>query len=114
MYAELFLHGGYSPLKAKDESDEHVVALLRQHGTQRLIAAVPRLTAWHIRSEHPLPVGSDTWGDVLLHIPAALGASTFRNVFTGETVEAIAAGARIGLPLAQVFHTCPVAPLYAG
>lgn len=114
MYAALFLHGGYSPLKAENESDEHVVALLRQHGTQRLIAAVPRLTASHIRSEHALPVGSETWGDALLHIPAALGASTFRNVFTGETVEAIAAGARIGLPLAQVFRTCPVALLYAG
>lgn len=114
MYADLFLHGGYAPVAAEPESGEHVVALLRQHGTQRLIAAVPRLTASLIRSAHSLPVGSETWGDALVNIPAALGASTYRNVFTGETVEPIAAGARIGLPLAQVFRTCPVALLYAG
>lgn len=101
--AEAFGGGGYLPLSASGARAEHVVAFARQGGGGTAVAVVPRLLATLTRErEHALPDAS-LWAETSLEIPAG----RYRNVFSGETLEAGDGSAA----LAEVFAHFPVALL---
>jgi maltooligosyltrehalose synthase len=56
------------------------------------------------------PVGDEVWGATKLAISNRLGAS-FRNLFTGELLEAEPSNGRAYLPLRRVLANFPVALL---
>ncbi len=92
--AEVFRGGSYRPLRS---GSPNVCAFLRG---EEIIVAVPRLTT---KLAQTVPIG-DVWNDATL--PLDLRGS-WRNVFTGETIESSGSPLR----LSQVFATFPVAIL---
>jgi len=56
------------------------------------------------------PVGDEVWGATKLAVANRLG-SRFRNLFTGEIVEAEPSNGRAYLPLRRILATFPVALL---
>lgn len=79
---ELFLNGGYFPLKAAGKQSAHIVAFYRKFEEQYVVVAVPRLCFDMVKSFNrpflPLP----KWEKTLLHIPDELVGKTFRHVMT--------------------------------
>jgi (1->4)-alpha-D-glucan 1-alpha-D-glucosylmutase len=109
---ELFLDGEYLPLDAEGPGSRHLVAFARRLGPAVSLAIVPRLTA-RFESGGTGPVGEQAWSTTRLPLPDALGAPTWRNLFTGEAVAAAASAAGATLALRDVLATCPVALLRA-
>jgi (1->4)-alpha-D-glucan 1-alpha-D-glucosylmutase len=109
---ELFLKGDYIPLEALGDRGDHVIAVARVFGGDRIIAIAPRLPVGLVGGDAWLPVGRGVWGDAAIGIPAAWAAARFRNAFTLETV-----GTEPGnpgrLPLAAALGSCPAALLTA-
>lgn len=101
--AALFQQGGYVPLWAGGDREEHVCAFARRHGGAWAVAAVPRLT---VRLGPRFPTGTRAWGDDRLTLPAG-APGRWRNALTGEVLRS----AEGSLPLAEVFGRLPVALL---
>lgn len=103
--ATLFQDGSYRPLEATGPLAEHVCAFARARGEETAITVVPRLLA---RRQAPLPpLGAEAWGEGTgVVAPPDLGGH-FRNVMTGERVDADEGV----LPLDRVFADFPVALL---
>jgi (1->4)-alpha-D-glucan 1-alpha-D-glucosylmutase len=70
----LFAEGDYQPLSAHGPHSQRVLALLRKHAGQSLLAVVPRL-AWPLLegSAQPLPAG---WGETRLELPQECAPGT--------------------------------------
>jgi (1->4)-alpha-D-glucan 1-alpha-D-glucosylmutase len=110
--AALFRDGSYSPLEATDDANDHIIAFARVRNGDRAIIVVPRLPAKRLRGdESAIPLGEDAWGDTLLILTNGARARYYRNIFTGEIIEAVERDDIIGLPLAEVFANFPVALL---
>jgi (1->4)-alpha-D-glucan 1-alpha-D-glucosylmutase len=106
---ELFERGEYLALYADGKFREHVCAFARRLGSDWVISAAPRLM---LRVVEPgaLPLGA-VWEDYKLALPAR-SASTWRNLLTGEVVEASETrSTRKELPLRTIFASFPVALL---
>jgi maltooligosyltrehalose synthase len=58
-----------------------------------------------------MPFGESVWGDSSVVIPAEIPGKTFRNIFTGETLQRIEKKGEGALPLREVFSNFPVAML---
>jgi (1->4)-alpha-D-glucan 1-alpha-D-glucosylmutase len=111
-HAALFRDGSYSPLEATDDANDHIIAFARVRNGDRAITVVPRLPAKRLRGdESAIPLGEDAWGDTLLILTNGARARYYRNIFTGEIIEAVERDDVIGLPLAEVFANFPVALL---
>jgi (1->4)-alpha-D-glucan 1-alpha-D-glucosylmutase len=108
---ETFLHGEYEPLSASDSGDPHVVAFARRHADKNVVVAVPRFVATLQRGQTRLPLGRESWGSDFLRLPARLEEVELVNVFTGERSCPVARDGQAVLPLAQLFHSWPVAML---
>ncbi|KAB8143570.1 malto-oligosyltrehalose synthase [Chloroflexia bacterium SDU3-3] len=109
-HPQLFQGGSYAALAATGTADEHVVAFARRAEDQMAIAVAPRLLAKKL-GEARLPLGADAWGDDMLVLASARAGQLFRNVLTDETVAAVERSGQVGLPLAQVLASFPVALL---
>lgn len=144
-WPDVFAQGAYLPLEATGEMANHVVAVARHHQGFVILAIVPRLVAglarasaeWKGRTDFQsvsqwLPIGADTWRATRLILPASLWdpisaapRTSFRNVFTGESVpiaasrdHPLAQGGKgdggegaTSLFLANALSKCPVALL---
>ncbi|GAB4193449.1 MAG: malto-oligosyltrehalose synthase [Roseiflexaceae bacterium] len=108
---ELFSAGSYEPLVALGTRHEHVVAFARAHAGAEVLTVVPRLCAGLAGGEPLPPVGAAVWGDTTLLLPATRNGVRYRNLFTGELLEARALSDGFGLPLAEVLDRFPVALL---
>jgi (1->4)-alpha-D-glucan 1-alpha-D-glucosylmutase len=107
-HRELVLTGDYEPLLGfEGPGSNHLVAFARRDRSGTLLAVVPRLSMSLTRD--PLPRGSKTWGDTQILLPGRATATRFRHVLTGETVSSVDGRLRA----AEVFHTMPVALLWA-
>jgi (1->4)-alpha-D-glucan 1-alpha-D-glucosylmutase len=127
---ELFAAGEYLPVEAAGPRAGHVCAFARRRESAWALAAAPRLAA-RLAMENsgapllpPLafPLGEAAWGETCLLLPAAAPAR-WRNILTGETVQAAAPSpSPAGGPprperqvpallLAAVFRNFPVALL---
>ncbi|HMK50134.1 MAG TPA: malto-oligosyltrehalose synthase [Thermodesulfovibrionales bacterium] len=109
----LFSHGTYLPLISDGEKNDHVCAFARVQNDKTVVVAVPRLVAGLLEFEDKPPFGKDAWGDTWLVVPDELGADTFRNIFTDETVVVNRQFGKRTLPLADIFASFPVAMLEA-
>lgn len=104
---ELLMRGDYVALETSADNRENVCAFARSRQNVWAITAVPRLPSKLARPGE-FPMGRDSWGDGKLMLPAR-APSTWRNLFTGETLE-VPKGAR-ALQLADVFASLPFAIL---
>jgi (1->4)-alpha-D-glucan 1-alpha-D-glucosylmutase len=102
----LFAEGDYLPLEATGDKEEHVIAFARRHGSQELIAVVPRLCLLLAGGAELPPLG-DIWGDTALQVSHATPATRYRNLFTGDELTPI--GGR--LALSEILQRFPVALL---
>jgi (1->4)-alpha-D-glucan 1-alpha-D-glucosylmutase len=107
---DLFQRGEYRPLEALGAKARHVCAFTRQANGRSVMAVVPRLLATLIPETGQLPQGEQVWQDTLVSLPQGTGLQ-FRNVLTGESVTAVESSGGLGLPLASVLKTAPVALL---
>lgn len=103
--AALFRDGDYKPIDLAGPLAEHVCAFARTLGSEAALTLVPRLLAR--RGVEGPPLGRDWWGsETGALVPGGTGAR-FRNVLTGERLEA-----RDGaLALGDVLASFPVALL---
>ncbi len=81
---QLFTSGEYIPLEVTGTAAESVIAFARQHGQQRAIVIVPRLTVRLVGLAGPAPLGQ-VWNDTAVTLPEGWQATDFRNLFTLET-----------------------------
>ncbi len=107
---ELFGRGSYVPLRAAGPKKRHVCAFARVWEGQRVIVVAPVLLAGLTRATPVPPMGREVWGETSLHLPGAAG-ETFRDIFTGATIQAHASDGRLGL--ADLLADFPVAALVA-
>jgi len=88
-FPDLFAHGDYGPLKVQGLRKDHLCAFGRRHGGRILVAVAPRLCGRLLKDTGALlPLGREAWGDAAVKIPARGAGVPFRNVFTGERIEA--------------------------
>ncbi len=107
----LYLEGTYLSLEACGSKKDHICAFARKHGDQVVLVIVPRFFTRLTQTEVEPPLGAPVWGDSSLVIPEGKVGESYRNIFTGETVEAVQREGKPVLPLGHVFATFPVALL---
>jgi (1->4)-alpha-D-glucan 1-alpha-D-glucosylmutase len=113
-YADLFYAGAYIPLEGIGRCAKHICAFARQHNQRVVLVAVPRCLARLIPDAHVLPIGPQIWADAWLTVPPTGAGPCYRNLFTGEMVEAVNQEGRMMLALDKVFADFPVALLVGG
>src|SRR5262245_1156192 len=107
--AALFLDGEHLPMTAAGAHPRHLCAFARCLGDAAALTVVPRFLA-SLSPSGP-PFGRDVWGDTRVVLPEALSARRFRNVYTGEMIEAEGVDEGPALRAAAIFLTFPVALL---
>ncbi len=110
-YAELFSAGAYLPVEGVGRCAKHVCAFVRQQNQRTILVAVPRLLAQLVTDPRVLPLGPQVWGDSWLSVPSTHASPRYRNLFTGETLEAVGQNGSVVLALDKVFANFPVALL---
>ncbi|HEX6511062.1 MAG TPA: malto-oligosyltrehalose synthase, partial [Chloroflexota bacterium] len=103
---ELFLDGDYTPLRAKGPKAAHVCAFARASASGAVALAVAPVLIGNLLGSASEPVGEDVWAATSLVVPQRLGCR-FRNLFTGELLEAKGSG----LALRDIMAGFPVALL---
>lgn len=118
----LFEQGVYTPLSARGERAESVVAFMRAVEDKQLLVIVPRFASRLTTEDALYPLGEGAWGDTLIELPEegsvssslllarAAAGSSYRNIFTGEAHTVGETAGRV-LPLAGIFRRFPVALL---
>jgi (1->4)-alpha-D-glucan 1-alpha-D-glucosylmutase len=104
----LFRTGAYLPLDVSGARRDNICAFARTLGDDLVIAVVPRLVARLGRDSDGLPLGP-VWGDTGIKLPAASRGATFRDRFTGATIEPVEADGAPALSIASLFATLPLA-----
>jgi (1->4)-alpha-D-glucan 1-alpha-D-glucosylmutase len=99
----LLVGGSYTPLRA----GVHACAFARAAEGATLVVAAPVQIATLTRGALQPPIGAEVWRDELLTLPGG----TYRNLFTGQTLQAEQHGAKSVLPLSDVFSDFPAAAL---
>ena len=79
-FRDLFLFGDAEGI----DGGEHLVAMTRAHGQQRLLCCVPRHSYVLGEGKTPWPIGA-VWGERTLRVPYG---GRYRNLFTGALVAA--------------------------
>lgn len=110
-HAALFYEGTYVPLKAAGPKKDRLCAFAWRERKKELVVLAPRLIAGLTGKGATPPTGSETWGDTSLTLQGKPSGQRYRNIFTGETVEAVPNEDQASLPLAEVFKVFPVAAL---
>jgi (1->4)-alpha-D-glucan 1-alpha-D-glucosylmutase len=107
----LFQEGAYVPLVGSGDLNEHLCALARRRGEEVVLVAVPRFLARLEKNPDDMPIGEPVWGNSCVLIPGEIPGKTFRNIFTGETLQRVEKNGEGALPLREVFSNFPVAML---
>ncbi len=107
----LFLEGDYIPLGVTGSHGEQICAYARSRAGARVLVLVPRLIAHLLAAADP-PLGA-IWADTQLVLPADWGDCTWRNVFTGEALQARKDGDEAHLPIREILVHFPLALLEA-
>jgi len=110
--ADLFSEGDYFPLFASRGRKEQVLAFARRKGNRWAIAAVPRLVT-RLAPPGSFPLGKEAWGTRDLLVLPGEAPRRWRDVLTGETLEAVGPGREGGIPLHLLFRDLPAAFLAA-
>jgi (1->4)-alpha-D-glucan 1-alpha-D-glucosylmutase len=107
----LFQEGSYIPLMGSGDLKEHLCAFARLRDEELVLVAVPRFLTGLARNPDEMPFGESVWGDSYVLVPAEIPGKTFRNIFTGETLQRIEKNGEGALPLREVFSNFPVVML---
>ena len=108
----LFREGEYVPLAVAGSRDEHVCAFARRRDTEAALVVVPRLCARLTEGGRGLPLGDAVWSDTVLALEGHFEATTYRELFTGASVESVPMeGGGRGLRLGALLADFPVALL---
>ncbi len=110
-HAAIFQQGDYVPLESQGSKRDHLCLFARLHGEQAFVVVVPRLVAGVQPDATRPPVSADVWGDTWMTVPSWRPGSTYRNLFTGETLVTVTQEDRQALPINQVLGEFPVALL---
>jgi (1->4)-alpha-D-glucan 1-alpha-D-glucosylmutase len=108
---ELFRKGDCVPLFAMGKNAEHVCAFARTRDGVTSITVVPRLILGLATGGQSLPIGETIWGDTRILLPKTNLPSSFRNIFTGETIHTRTVEGKPTLQLADILAKFPVALL---
>ena len=112
-HRELFQLGSYIPLKiagqnqssqASTTTAHEVVAFARTSGQQMAVTVTPRFAYTMMAGEERMPLG-EAWGEAELALPPGAANMRFRNLLTGEVVEA---GPQGPLSCREIFASFPV------
>ena len=111
-HPQLFLDGGYPAVEATGERAEHVVALVRTHESQRVLAVAPR---WLARAQAPRSFRGwpRFWDRTELLLPLD-SPTEWLNVLTGERIICSLDRGRPAVRLDQALGSFPVALLSCG
>jgi (1->4)-alpha-D-glucan 1-alpha-D-glucosylmutase len=110
-HPDLYLRGAYRPVEVSGEQKDRVVAFLRSHQGQNVIAVGSRLVAPLMGDDATrAPLGPDVWGETELLLSEST-PSRWHNILTGERVATTLTNAHRGLRLAEVFRDLPLALL---
>lgn len=107
----LFTTGQYDPLDAVGSRSENLCAFTRQSAETTVLVVVPRLVAGLTGMSGKPPLGPQVWNETRLVLPPEFAGARFVNLLTGETVQATGDSSDVGLAVATVFSTFPVALL---
>lgn len=88
---DLFLDGDYHALEVRGR-EQHVVAFMRRRSTHAAIVLAGRHLARVAVPDAPLAVDPAVWAGAVVSLPAAWSGRRFRNLLTGRTIDASAAG----------------------
>jgi (1->4)-alpha-D-glucan 1-alpha-D-glucosylmutase len=105
----LFSTGEYLPAEVVGSKREQAFGFVRRLGDQWSVVVVPRLLVGLNLPQGCLPLGPDVWQDTRLVLPGVDPNSRWRNVFTGEVLEASEHQGKPSLALGEVFACFPVA-----
>jgi (1->4)-alpha-D-glucan 1-alpha-D-glucosylmutase len=83
----LFQRGEYLPLAVEGTKANHVVAFARKFENSSVVVVVPRLVASLLNEREMPPIGPAVWEDTRIVVPSCPCSATYRNVFTGESLE---------------------------
>ena len=104
---DLFLEGSYTPLEVSGPGSRHIVAFRRGHKDSTAIVIVPRLMT-QITPEGEFPLGA-CWEDTRVTLPGEISAGEFRNVLTGDLLQAGGAeGQRPFISVQEALSALPV------
>jgi (1->4)-alpha-D-glucan 1-alpha-D-glucosylmutase len=106
-----FRDSSYQGLEVTGDRRDRVCAFARRLERQAVLVAVPRLIRGLCAGKERPPVGPEVWGKTWLALGADLAGRAFRNLYTGEVLQAGEHEGQPGLPLAEVFREFPVAVL---
>ena len=109
--AASFTEGPYTPLHARGERADHVLAFMRGAGESAVLTAVTRRPIG-VSGPAKFPTGL-AWGDSEIIFPYGNALLRWRCVLTGRTLETQTAGSAPALLARDVFRTLPVALLVA-
>lgn len=84
---DLFMRGKYIPLEVRGALKAHIFSFARSDGDTASITIAPRFLSYLVK-EGELPLGEDVWGDTEVVLDGGFGTETWRNMLTGERVEA--------------------------
>jgi (1->4)-alpha-D-glucan 1-alpha-D-glucosylmutase len=110
-HEQLFAHGTYVPLEAAGPKCDHVCAFARLLEDEATLVAIPRLVVRLVGGTEQPPMGPEVWGTTRLLLPPQLDASSYRNLFTGEVLDAESQDGTFSLSLAKALGGFPVAVL---
>ncbi|MGP0074666.1 MAG: malto-oligosyltrehalose synthase [Bryobacteraceae bacterium] len=110
-HRDLFAQGSYTALSVEGNRSRHIVAFSRALANQTLLAVTGRFFLKLCNSHHK-PIG-DVWGNTSIALPKKAEHQTFRDIFTGEIIQAEQSEGGLVLPVNKIFSRCPVALLFA-
>ena len=108
-HRELFEMGEVLPLEGSQKVSHHLFAFARHHENQWAIVVVPRLLTKLVKVGE-MPFGRRAWGSSAVVVPRQ-APSRWKNVFTGEQLQAVSAARTKTLRLESVLAAFPVALL---
>ncbi len=107
---ELFSNGSYLPLRTAGERYRHVVGFARSYAGRSVIVLAGRFFA-SLSSDGRNPLGEPTWRDTTVTLRRHFGGLTFRDIFTGRTIQAKRRDRQVVVEVADAFAHLPIALL---
>jgi (1->4)-alpha-D-glucan 1-alpha-D-glucosylmutase len=109
---DVYERGGYVALNAAGARRDSVFAFARTGGTgdAAAVTCVPRLIA-SVTPEGEPPLGGRIWTDTRVELPDSIATRSFRDVFTGATVDADTVDGKAGFAAATLLERFPIALL---